>query len=285
MTELNETEKYYILKIKNQDKLNVSQVYNRHFFELFGFTDFHVNHFGDSEPLQEPTSKKQPPLQGSISLEEDESDLSIATELLGREKYPNGYSTLPLKVKGGNSFLNSMEQTLTRYYDKYRKDADLPAITKETHKEEIVDPSLKNKDVKVSFPKSEFKVEHLPSLLQKNEEYIDKFPSSMEYYDVEKVIKDVIFQLDYLENEGVIYSSIDISSVYRINGRYVILDSDKLVLDKRENQTLHLYSSLYKFFLAFMGYSSGNFVSSFIPFTNVYYCLQRLNNENVLIWI
>ena len=253
MTELNETEKYYTLKIKNQDKLNVSQVYNRHFFELFGFTDFHINSFGENESLQETVSKKkQPPLQGSISLEEDESDLSIATELLGREKYPNGYSTLPLKVKGGNSFLNSAEQTLTRYYDKYRKDADLPPIQKETHKEEIVDPSLKNKDIKVSFPKSDFKVEHLPSLLQKNEEYIDKFPSSLTYYDLENVIKDFIIQLDYLENEGVIYSSIDISSVYRINNRYVILDSDKLVLDKRENQTLHLYSSLYDFLLNFM---------------------------------
>ena len=49
--EFKKTGENYIITIPNKDSINLSLVYNRQFFELFDFRDFHVNSFGENVPV------------------------------------------------------------------------------------------------------------------------------------------------------------------------------------------------------------------------------------------
>ena len=168
--EFKETDKNYLLSIPNKDSINISVVYSRHFFELFDFRDFHVNSFGENVPVVGKTSvpKKSTDIyQGSHDLDEDETDLIIASEIIGKEKTPDGYSQLPLEIpQKGGSIIDTVENSLNDVYDKYSKYLSLPQ-KKESVQKELVDPNIQSKDVRVTFPKTMFHVKPLTELMTK----------------------------------------------------------------------------------------------------------------------
>ena len=286
MSQLKVTSKNYIIDILNQDKLNVSLLYDRSFFSLFHFQDFHVNSYGENEPIG-VTTKKGVIKQGSMDL--DESDLSIATEILGNEKVPDGYSQLPLQLtpqKGGQSFLKDMENSLTSVQSKYSKYFSLPTDSKkEPLKEELTDSTMNNKDIKVTFPKEFYSVEHLPSLLKTGtSSSFSHFSTNLDYYELEQIIKDLIFQLDYFQNEGIVFSEINADSIYKINDRYLLIDSTNMVLFKEEKQKKFMYDSLYQLLVNLMGKTLDDSMY-IVPYSKLYYCMHRLDKEKVFLWI
>lgn len=287
MSQIKVTSKNYIIDILNQDKLNVSLLYDRSFFSLFHFQDFHVNSYGENEPIGE-TTKKGMLKQGSVDL--DESDLSIATEILGKEKAPDGYSQLPLQLntqKGGEkSLLADVEHSLTSIRDKYSKYLSLSLDSKkEPLQEELVDSTIRNKDIKVTFPKELYSVEHLPSLIKTGtSSSLSHFSTNFDYYELEQIIKDLIFQLAYFQNEGIVFSEINADSIYKINDRYLLLDSQNMVLFKEEKQKKFMYNSLYGLLIQLMGKTRDDSIYV-VPYSKLYYCMHRLEKENTLLWI
>lgn len=291
MTELKETKKNNILLLPNQEHVNISFVYDRAFFNIFHFQDYHVRTYGKNEPIEDPeVYKGDIPLQGSNELQNDESDLHLATSLLGREKYPDGYNTLPLTFdqQGGNkesyTILGNIESTLSREYDKYSKSVSFLPKYKEPLQEKLVDPNLTNKDLRIFFPKLDYEVKHVSSLLNSDKEYIDRFSTSLSYHTIENIIKDIIFQLDYLENQGITYSSLSPSSLYQINDRFVILDSEKIEILREKKQNKHLYTSIFHLIVDLIGKSRYESIEN-VQYTKLYHCMNRLEKEHVLVWV
>ena len=78
MTELKETKKNNILLLPNQEHVNISFVYDRAFFNIFHFQDYHIRSYGANEPIEDPAIYKGDiALQGSNEIEHDESVLDI----------------------------------------------------------------------------------------------------------------------------------------------------------------------------------------------------------------
>jgi len=292
MTELKETNENYIIKIAKQKHMNVSLVYNRNFLNIFGFEDFRVHSHGENEPIEYPEAETEDGtlLQGSVEQKDDDSDLNLATDLLGPPRVPNGYSSYPLKEetqKGGNkhvySFLGSVENTLSKYMKNW---SIRSSEEKEPLKEELEDPNIVNKDIELLFPKMDYSVKQVSSLLAtgSNNEFIDQFATSLSYDTMEQIVKDLLVQLDYLENEGVIYSNLDLASLYEINGRYVILNSGLLEMYTNKKQKKHLYMSIFHLLVELIGKSRHESIAN-VQYTKLYYCMLRLEKEQEFIWV
>jgi len=286
--EFKKTGENYIITIPNKDSINLSLVYNRQFFELFDFRDFHVNSFGENVPVvgKTPVSKKSTDVyQGSRDLDEDETDLIIASELLGKEKIPDGYSQLPLNVnQQGGSLLDTVENSLNDVYDKYSKYLTLSS-KKETIQEELVDPKIPSKDIRVTFPKTSYDVMPLTTLITRGDsESLFRFSTGMNYHELEQLSKDLIFQLQYFENEGVVFNEINESSIYKINGRYLIIDGESCIVRKTDSQKTDMNRSIYKLLINLMGNTRDDSIFV-VPYTKLFYMLHRLDGENIFLWI
>lgn len=284
--EFKKTDKNYELIISNKDTINLSLVYNRQFFELFGFHDFHVNSFGENEPVMGDTvvSDDMSDLyQGSLDLDETDTDLIIASEMLGRERIPDGYSQLPLNLKQqGGSILDTIENSLVGVYNKYSKYLSF-STEKETIQEELVDPKIPSKDIRVTFPKTSYEVTPL-SEMGRESVSLFRFSTGMKYQELEQLAKDLIYQLQYLENEGVAFKEVNMTSIYNINGRYVIVDGENCIMRKTESQKTAMYRSIYTLFILLMGKTRDDSIFV-VPYTKLYYMLRRLDTDNVFEWI
>jgi len=289
LTEFKKTDKNFIMVIPNNERFNISLVYNRHFFELFDFHDFHVNSFGENIPIITNNTNKSSTssgvLQGSRDLDESDDDLQIATKILGKEKIPDGYSQLPLPIKQkGGSILDTVENSLTDTYHKYSKYLSLSS-EKETLKEELVDPSIRNKEIRITFPDSSFHVTPLTDMITNGDDHsIFTFSTNVDYHEIEQIAKDLIFQLQYFENEGIIFQDLSTSSIFKINDRYLILDSKNMVMLNDKKQKSQMYKSIYKMFIVLMGKTRNDSIY-IVPYTKLYYMLHRLETEDCFAWI
>ena len=278
------TDKNFLITIPNNDNINVSVVYDRHFFGLFDFEDYHVNSFGKNIPIgSEPLSSKSSiPYQGNADLDESDDDLQIATEILGKEKVPDGYSLLPLQA--GGSMMDTIEQSLTDTYDKYRKYLTIPSKT-ETVKEDLVSPAIRNKEVRVTFPKNSFHVTPLSDMIITGDDpSIFTFSTHFDYYEIEQLVKDIIFQIHYFENEGVVFKDITIESIYKVQDRYLLIDSANIETFQGQSQQTTMNQSIYKLVIALMG-KTRNDSLYVVPYTKLYYMLHRLEHEDIFAWI
>ena len=59
---------------------------------------------------------------------------------------------------------------------------------KEPLQEKLIDPNLTNKDLRIFFPKLDYEVKHVPSLLNSDKEYIDLFSTSLSYHTIENIV-------------------------------------------------------------------------------------------------
>ena len=217
--------------------------------------------------------------------EENEDDLEIATKMLGKEKIPDGYSQLPLEIpQQGGSLLDTVENSLNDVYDKYSKYLTFSS-KKETIQEELVDPKIPSKDVRITFPKTSYDVMPLIKLItQGDSESLFRFSTGMNYYELEQISKDLIFQLQYFENEGVIFNEINESSIYKINGRYLIIDGENCIMRKTDSQKTDMNRSIYKLLINLMGKTRDDSIFV-VPYTKLYYMLHRLDGDNIFLWI
>ena len=155
---------------------------------------------------------------------------------------------------------------------------------KEPLQEKLIDPNLTNKDLRIFFPKLDYEVKHVPSLLNSDKEYIDLFSTSLSYHTIENIIKDIIFQLDYLENKGISYSSLTPSSLYQINDRFVILDSQNVEILRNKKENKHLYTSIFHLLVDLIGKSRYESIEN-VQYTKLYHCMNRLEKEHILAWV
>ena len=220
--------------------------------------------------------------QGSTDLDENDDDLQIATEILGKEKIPDGYSQLPLQ--SGGSLFQSIQESFHDTYGKFSKYFRSSSQT-ETVKEELVDPTIQNKDVRVIFPKKDFHVTPLSDMLSISDDpSIFTFSTHFDYHEIEQFVKDMIFQLDYFENEGVVFKDITVDSIFKIQDRYLIIDSAQLDTFQDPSQQKTMNKSIYKLIIALMG-KTRNDSLYIVPHTKLYYALHRIEHENIIAWI
>ena len=284
--ELKKSKQNYILHIPKNDNINISLILNRKFFNLLGFSNYHIYSEGNNEPIGIDENANGIAMQGSVNRKynkAEEQDLKLATQIIGPEKVPNGYSQLPL-VKGGGSLLDSMENVLSDYFHKYTHSLTTgEKIQKE--QQEYTDPSLMNKDILLKFPIHQFEVEKLSELINhKKDNPITSFSSGFTYFEMEQLVKDLVFQLEYFQSEGVWFNDLTLDSIVKINDHFVIIDGNNMVEFKEKKQIQQLNHHIYKLLVNCMGDTRDDTIYK-LPYSKLFYCLHRLSNENILLWI
>ena len=150
--------------------------------------------------------------------------------------------------------------------------------------------------IMVSFPNDIMKpivsLDNLYTKITTSEEYIFQFSNSDVTYEfVENILRDLYIQIDYLKQIGMTYKNVTVGSVYRIQERFIILDSSLLEPFKNETmkeQEEHLNNSIVTFISKIIGKEEeANFDDRFreIQDTRVYYVLKRMESEKEFEWI
>ena len=117
--------------------------------------------------------------------------------------------------------------------------------------------------------------------------------SDVTYELIENVLRDLYIQINYLKQIGMTYQNITTKSIYRIQERFILLDSSLLEPLKTETileQTQRFNKAIVSLISEIIGYEQTDgheFEAKFneIQDTRVYYVLKRIEYENVFEWI
>lgn len=278
MTTIKSTKQTIHLTVPNTETIDVSKIYSRVFFDAFKMIGYRIYMRSSDGTLTEISSVKTP-----------NSELKHFSDVFGEEQTPNGYTSLPLdydieddeKEEDDLGMLN----TITQYVSRFSSQS----------KEEVASVEL-NGGILISFPLDVEKpivvVDDLYTTMDSNTESIfQSSKSSVDYAFIENVLRDLYVQVDYLKQIDVIYTEVNTKSLYRIQDRFILLDSVKLVPIKKEVQTDQekvLCSSIVNLVAKLLGREDEtDFTIRFadIQDTRVFYVLKRLELEGVFEWI
>jgi hypothetical protein len=269
--------------IPNTEKLDISKIYNRIFFDIFHLRGYRVyvrNVKGEMTETEVSTETAVVDITAP-------SDNPQFSDILGKEQTPNGYSILPLEydvepVKKEEEI--GIFDSFSQYISKFSGKPDPTA------------PNTGTGGIMVSFPLDAVRpivtIHDLFVKKRDNTESIYQFKHSTSTYEfVETVLRDLYIQLDYLKQIGLIYTDVKSDTVYRIQDRTIILDSshlEPLSSDTRADQEKRIYKSVVNLIATLMGVDSEtDFTIRFgeIQDTRVYYVIKRLEYENVFEWV
>ena len=271
--------------IPNTEKLDISRIYNRIFFDIFHLRGYRVyvrNSKGEMTEADTDTVTENVTVDANVP-----SDDTQFSDVLGKEQTPNGYSILPLEYDA-EPVKKEEEIGIFDSFSQY--------ISKFAGKTDTTAPTAGTGGIMVSFPLDAVRpivtIHDLFVKKRDNAESIYQFKHSTSTYEfVETVLRDLYIQLDYLKQIGLIYTDVKTDTVYRIQDRTIILDSshlEPLSSDTRADQEKRIYKSVVNLIATLMGVESEtDFTIRFgeIQDTRVYYVIKRLEYESVFEWV
>ena len=270
MTSIKTTKQSVHMNVPNTEKIDISKIYTRGFFNAFNLQNYRVYFRGEDGSLNEST----------VNLNHSK-DIQFS-DVLGEEQTPNGYTNLPLEIEARDtekSMIEAIAQYVSRFDssrdDKQVKplggimvsfplDVEIPIVT--------IDDLYDTKNI------------HAQSIYQSSK-------STVDYAFVENVLRDLYIQFDYLKQFGMIYTEINADFLYRIQNRFILLDSEHMVSiedDIRADQEKQAFTSVVKCITNLLGQDmDADFNMKFIEIqdTRVFYVLKRLDLEGVFEWI
>ena len=268
---------YRIILPKNKD-VNIVNVYNNLFFSIFPLKGLRV--YKNEKQVVDTI------VQESIVQNNDENKLE---DVFGEERLPNSYNTLPLAKDETDRKPNSNEDdeglydTMSSYLTKY-----LPAMFSKENTE--------NNDnvIHITIPiDNNQPVILLEDMLNnyENDELYNIENESIDYVFLEKIIKDLYIQLQFLLNNDYVFSTLSLDSIVHVQNRFVIFDSANIEIIKENRDEkiktmnkafLNLISSILN-----LNVSSDELLSKLknIQNTEVFYFLKRIEREGVMLWM
>ena len=268
---------YRIILPKNKD-VNIVNVYNNLFFSIFPLKGLRV--YKNEKQVVDTI------VQESIVQNNDENKLE---DVFGKERLPNSYNTLPLAKDETDRKPNSNEDdeglydTMSSYLTKY-----LPAMFSKENTE--------NNDnvIHITIPiDNNQPVILLEDMLNnyENDELYNIENESIDYVFLEKIIKDLYIQLQFLLNNDYVFSTLSLDSIVHVQNRFVIFDSANIEIIKENRDEkiktmnkafLNLISSILN-----LNVSSDELLSKLknIQNTEVFYFLKRIEREGVMLWM
>lgn len=263
------TKTNYRITLKSNKNVDVNSVYNRIFFSSFDIDGVRIYKHGTEDEVfddKESTFNKD----------------KIA-DTFGEEKYPNGYTTLPLKKEDFEIKKEKKEEGIYGFLNSY--------INSYSPKVEV-DTSLTEIDVTIPIDVKN-PIISLENIL-KNEEYsIDLYiiNNNIDYTSLEKIIHDLYIQIKYLYEKGFYFSEIPTSSILYVQDKYIIFDMNTIdVIKENDNEKLKLlnisFLNLVKNILN-ISYETTTIIEGLdkIKNTKLYYFLKRIENEGQLLWV
>jgi hypothetical protein len=228
-------------------------------------------------------------VQETIIQDDDENKLE---DVFGKERLPNSYNVLPLandetdrKVINYNEDTNDegLYDSVSSYLTKY-----LPAMFSKENVDE--NQNLIHITVPVDSNQPVILLEDMLNNYD-NDELYNIENESIDYVFLEKIIKDLYIQLQYLLNNDYVFSNFSLDSIVHVQSRFVIFDSANIEIlkENRDEQLktmnkafLMLISSILK-----LNVSSDELLSKLknIQNTEVFYFLKRIEREGVMLWM
>jgi hypothetical protein len=290
MTSIKTTKQTVHITIPNTEKIDVSKIYNRVFFDAFKIQGVRIYIRNTDDSLDEDISNEATPT---------EPDMKQFSDIFGKEQTPNGYSTLPLELKpdqdsppGKEDGEKEEEEEEIGIVDSIRQYVSRFISSKETP------DALENVtgSIMISVP---LDVEHpivtIDNLYEKKSRntrsIYESSKSNVDYEFIENVLRDLFVQYDYLEKNGLIYNQIDVDTLYRVQDRFLVLDSTQLtpiVNETAIEQRKMSYLSVVACIAKLLGQEAeSDFANKFadIQDTRAFYVLKRLELEGVFEWI
>ena len=271
---------YRITLPKNKD-VNIVNVYNSLFFSIFPLKGLRV--YKNEKQIVDTN------VQETIIQDDDENKLE---DVFGKERLPNSYNVLPLandetdrKVINYNEDTNDegLYDSVSSYLTKY-----LPAMFSKENVDE--NQNLIHITVPVDSNQPVILLEDMLNNYD-NDELYNIENESIDYVFLEKIIKDLYIQLQYLLNNDYVFSNFSLDSIVHVQSRFVIFDSANIEIlkENRDEQLktmnkafLMLISSILK-----LNVSSDELLSKLknIQNTEVFYFLKRIEREGVMLWM
>jgi len=283
MTTFHKTNTRALFTIEGRPDVDITRVFSREYFDRLGLAEFHVSikrpgiatkNIGDEQLANETVQ----------DLENEERDLS--EQFLGRERFPNGYTQLPLKIKPSPQIGGSILNTIYDYTKKY---TEYFTTTSASSK---VGPQLPEQieSMTIAFPPHNIKTykawrdEHVS-----NESSLFSFPGTTISYELlERIITDLYLQIEYLHDYGYTLSTISTDFVYVIQDRFVLLDGTAIErLDTKNVRDTLASTAVLQFIFDIFGKKQGDVLVDFseIRNTRVYYILKRLQDDFVFVMV
>ncbi len=276
MTTIKNMKQSIHLNIPNTNSIDVSVIYSRIFFDIFFLKSYRVYITNNNQ-------------QTII----DNSTPNVTTpefsDILGEEQPNNGYDILPV-TQNDKSTSTQKEigaiDTFKQYVSKFVGNSEIENTTKPFE------------GIMISFPNSLTR-----PIISLNDLYIHSnsvkksifefSKSDVTYELIENILRDLYIQIDYLKQIGMTYQNITTKSIFRIQERFILLDSSLLEPLNTEiilEQTQRLNKAIVSLFSEIIGYTQTDgdeFEAKFneIQDTRVYYVLKRIKYENVFEWI
>ena len=278
MISIKKTDYVYRITLPKNKDVNIVNVYNNLFFSIFPLKGLRV--YKNEKQVVDTI------VQESIMQNNDENKLE---DVFGKERLPNSYNTLPLAKDETDRKGNSSEDdeglydTMSSYLTKY-----LPAMFSKENTE--------NNDnvIHITIPiDNNQPVILLEDMLNnyENDELYNIENESIDYVFLEKIIKDLYIQLQFLLNNDYIFSTLSLDSIVHVQNRFVIFDSAniEIIKENRDEQLktmnkafLNLISNILN-----LNVSSDELLGKLknIQNTEVFYFLKRIEREGVMLWM
>ena len=278
MISIKKTDYVYRITLPKNKDVNIVNVYNNLFFSIFPLKGLRV--YKNEKQVVDTI------VQESVVQNNDENKLE---DVFGEERLPNSYNTLPLAKDETDRKPNSNEDdeglydTMSSYLTKY-----LPAMFSKENTE--------NNDnvIHITIPVDNNQpVILLEDMLNnyENDELYNIENESIDYVFLEKIIKDLYIQLQFLLNNDYVFSTLSLDSIVHVQNRFVIFDSANIEIIKENRDEkiktmnkafLNLISSILN-----LNVSSDELLSKLknIQNTEVFYFLKRIEREGVMLWM
>ena len=281
MISIKKTDYVYRITLPKNKDVNIVNVYNSLFFSIFPLKGLRVY---KNEKQIVDTNVQETIIQG-----DDENKLE---DVFGKERLPNSYNVLPLaNDETDRKVINHKEDTndeglydsVSSYLTKY-----LPAMFSKENVDE--NQNLIHITVPVDSNQPVILLEDMLNNYD-NDELYNIENESIDYVFLEKIIKDLYIQLQYLLNNDYVFSNFSLDSIVHVQSRFVIFDSANIEIlkENRDEQLktmnkafLMLISSILK-----LNVSSDELLSKLknIQNTEVFYFLKRIEREGVMLWM
>ena len=275
MTTIKNMKQSIHLNIPNTNIIDVSAIYSRIFFDTFLLKGYRVYSTNSNIPTSIDTSTP------NVTTPE-------FSDILGEEQPNNGYDVLPITQndKSAHNEIGIID-TFKQYVSNFVGNRETETSNAKPFE-----------GIMISFPNSLTRPIVSLNDLYIHSNYIQKSifefsKSDVTYELIENVLRDLYIQINYLKQIGMTYQNITTKSIYRIQERFILLDSsllEPLKSDTIYEQTQRLNKAIVSLFSEIIGYKQTDgdeFEAKFneIQDTRVYYVLKRIEYENVFEWI
>jgi len=290
MVQLVTNENSYRIIMDKNTNIKVRDVYNRIFFSSIGLDGIRIYGKDPMPDIKDDVIDLSESESESESDSDSESDERII-RTFGNERSVNGYSELPLyknsnenddsdedrvEKKGLDKKDESMYNFLGDYVIKYlnRDDGSKPnENTFEIH----IPLDIKNPVISL---------ENI-TLLDDTNSLLIISQNGITYNILNRIVQDIYQQIIYLSDLGYFYTSIKLSSVFFIQNRYVIFDSEVISkFDDKNAQDLTTRKDAFINFIIHLTQTDTieNLLEK-IQHTDIFYFIKRVQENSVFVMI